>query len=39
MAGFDLTTEVLFGERSLRRALQQYVGHYHEERTTRVKRI
>ena len=28
---------ILFGERSLRRALQQYVVHYHEERNHQGK--
>ena len=30
-----LSKLILFGERSLRRALQQYVAHYHEERNHR----
>jgi hypothetical protein len=32
-----LSKLVLFGERPLRRALQQYVAHYHEERTHQGK--
>ena len=34
-----LSKLILFGERSLQRALQQYVVHYHEGATTRAKRI
>ncbi len=30
-------SSLLFGERSLRRALQQYVAHYHEERNHQNK--
>ena len=32
-----LSRLILFGERSLRRALQQYVVHYHEERNRQGK--
>jgi transposase-like protein len=32
-----LSSLILFGERSLRRALQQYVVHYHEERNQQGK--
>ena len=32
-----LSKLILFGERSLRRALQQYVVHYHEERNHQGK--
>jgi hypothetical protein len=31
-AVIDRESHILFGERSLRRALQQYTAHYHEER-------
>ena len=32
-----LSKLILFGEKSLRRALQQYVEHYHEERNHQGK--